>query len=165
MTYDNTWVWESHTDLASSRLTKPNHDLIYPAYVVGEADHNTETTRVAEVTGQNSDSHQLVDLLRPLLNIPERPAPGSELPEVEKLLQQLVREPQSRKRCCFPSSTVNAGDSGHLRNSDRSGGTGRTRCVSPVGRWVMQRHVRILTSLFRFCSQDGGRKRRRGVSL
>ena len=60
---DRCRVWESYTDPASGRLTKPNNDRIYPAYVVGEADCNIETTRVAEVTGQNSDSHQLEDLL------------------------------------------------------------------------------------------------------
>ena len=61
---DRCRVWESHADPASRRLTKPNPDPIYPAYVVGEADYNTETTRVAEVAGQNSESHQLEDLLR-----------------------------------------------------------------------------------------------------
>ena len=50
---DRCRVWESHADPASRQLTNPNPDLIYPAYVVGEADYNTETTRVAEVTGQN----------------------------------------------------------------------------------------------------------------
>ena len=97
---DRCRVWESHADPASRRLTKPNPDLIYPAYVVGKADYNTETTRVAEVTGQNS--HQLEDLLRRVLSTAERPAPKPEVPEVEKLLQQLVSETQSR-----PTKTVN----------------------------------------------------------
>ena len=35
---DRCRVWESHADQASHRLTKPNPDLIYPVYVVGEAD-------------------------------------------------------------------------------------------------------------------------------
>ena len=35
---DRCRVWESHADPASRRLTKPNPDPIYPAYVVGEAD-------------------------------------------------------------------------------------------------------------------------------
>ena len=65
---DRCRVWESHADPASRRLTKPNPDPIYPAYVVGKADFNTETTRVAEVTGQNSESHQLEDLLRRVLS-------------------------------------------------------------------------------------------------
>ena len=84
MTYDDTF-WESHADPASRRLTKPNPDPIYPAYIVGEADFNTETTRVAEVTGQNSESHQLEDLFRRVLSTAERPAPKPEVPEVEKL--------------------------------------------------------------------------------
>ena len=119
-------VWESHADPASRRLTKPNPDLIYPAFVLGEAnyntrvakpnpdliypayvvveaDYNTETTRVAEVTGHNSESHQLEDLLRWVLSTAERPAPKPEVPDVEKLLQQLVRETQSR-----PTKAVNA---------------------------------------------------------
>ena len=48
---DRCRVWESHADPASRRLTKPNPDPIYPAYVVGEAEYNTATIRVAEVTG------------------------------------------------------------------------------------------------------------------
>ena len=69
---DRCRVWESHADPASRRLTKQNPYPIYPAYVVGEADYNTETTRVAEVTGQNSESHQLRDLLRRVLSTEER---------------------------------------------------------------------------------------------
>ena len=95
---DRCRVWESHADLASRRLTKPNPDPIYPAYV----DYNTETTRVAEVTGQNSESHQLEDLLRRVLSTAERPALKPEVPEVEKLLQQLVRGTRSR-----PTKAVN----------------------------------------------------------
>ena len=75
---DRCRVWDSHADPASRRLTKPNPDPIYPAYVVGEADYNTETTRVAEVTGQNSESHQLEDLLQRVLSTAERPAGGRE---------------------------------------------------------------------------------------
>ena len=93
---DRCRVWESHADPASRQLTKPNPDPIYPAYVVGEADYNTEITRVAEVTGQNSESHQLEVLLRRVLSTAERPAPKPEVPEVEKQLQQLVRETRSR---------------------------------------------------------------------
>ena len=99
---DRCRVWESHADPASHRLTKPNPDLTYPAYVVGEADCNTETIRVAEVTGHNSQSHQLEDLLWRVLSIPERPTLKPEVTEVEKLLQQLVREPHSR-----PTKAVN----------------------------------------------------------
>ena len=61
---DRCRVWESHADPASRQLTKPNPDPICPAYVVGEADFNTETTRMAELTGHNLEFHQLEDLLR-----------------------------------------------------------------------------------------------------
>ena len=69
---DRCRVWESHADPASRRLTKLNTDPIYPAYVVGKTDFNSETTRVAEVTGHNSESHQLEDLLRRVLSTAER---------------------------------------------------------------------------------------------
>ena len=97
---DRCRVWESHAD--QCRLTKPSPDLIYPAYVVGDADYNILTTRVVEVTGHKSKPHQLEDLLRRVLTTAERPAPKPELPDVEKLLQQLVRETQSR-----PTAVVN----------------------------------------------------------
>ena len=99
---DRCRVWESHADPSNRRVTKPSRDPIYPAYVVGEADYNTETTRVAEVTGQNSKPYQLEDLLRWVLTTAERPATKPEVPDVEKLLQQLVRETQSR-----PTAAVN----------------------------------------------------------
>ena len=69
---------------------------MYPAYVVGDADNNIETTRVVTVTGQRSNPNQLEDLLRRVLTPAEPPAPKPEVPAVEKLLQQLVRETQSR---------------------------------------------------------------------
>ena len=99
---DRCRVWEGHADQSSRRLTKPSPDPIYPAYVVGDADYDIETTRVAEVTGQKSKPHQLKDLLRRVLTTAERPAPKPEVPDVEKLLQQLVRETQSR-----PTAVVN----------------------------------------------------------
>ena len=93
---DKCRVWESHADPSARRLTKPSPDPIYPAYAVGDADYNIETTRVAEVTGQKSKPLQLEDMLRRVLTTAELPAPKSEVPEVEKLLQQLVRETQSQ---------------------------------------------------------------------
>ena len=48
------------------------------------------------VTGQRSGQNQLEDLLRWVISTTERPAPKPEVPDVEKLLQQLVRETQSR---------------------------------------------------------------------
>ena len=99
---DRCRVWESHADPSSRRLTKPSPDLIYPAYVVGDANYNIETTRVAEFTRQKSKPHQLEDLLRRVLTTAERPALKPEVPDVEKLLQQLVRETQSQ-----PTTVVN----------------------------------------------------------
>ena len=93
---------------------------------------------MAEVTGQNSEFHQLEDLLRRVLSIAERPAPKPEVPDVEKLLQQLVGETQSQPtKAVNPTVTTTfenmllsfldgqPGDSGHLRNSDHPDETGR----------------------------------------
>ena len=48
------------------------------------------------VTGPRSSPNQLDDLLRRVLAPAEPPSPKPEVPDVEKLLQQLVRETQSR---------------------------------------------------------------------
>ena len=48
------------------------------------------------VTGQRSGQNQLEDLLRWVISTTERPAPKPEVPDVERLLQKLVRETQSR---------------------------------------------------------------------
>ena len=90
---DRCRVWESHADPAVHRVSKPSPD---PMYAVGDADNDIETTRVAVVTGQRSSPNQLEHLLRRVLTTAEPPAPKSEVPDVEKLLQQLVRETQSR---------------------------------------------------------------------
>ena len=92
---DRCRVWESHADPAVRRVSKPSPDPMYPAYVVGDADNNIETTRVAAVTGQRSSPNQLEELLRRVLTPAEPPAPKPEVPAEEKLLQQLVRETQS----------------------------------------------------------------------
>ena len=78
------------------RVSKPSPDPMYPAYAVGDDDNNIETTRVAAVTRQRLKPNQLEDLLRWVLTTAEPPAPKPEVPDVEKLLQQLVRETQSR---------------------------------------------------------------------
>ena len=62
----------------------------------GNADSDNEATRVAVVTGQRSGQNQLEDLLRRVISTAERPAPKPEVSDVEKLLQLLVREPQSQ---------------------------------------------------------------------
>ena len=64
---DRCRVWESHADPAVHRVSKPSPDLIYPAYVVGDSDSISETTRVAAVTRPRSGPDQLEDLLRRLL--------------------------------------------------------------------------------------------------
>ena len=66
-----------------------------------EADHRgldniSETTRVRVVTRLKSGPDQLEDLLRRLLTAVDTPAPIPEVPVVEKLLQRLVVETQSR---------------------------------------------------------------------
>ena len=58
---DRCHIWESHTDPAVRRVSKPSPDLSYPAYVVGDADRNSENTRVAAVTRQRSGTTQLED--------------------------------------------------------------------------------------------------------
>ena len=93
---DQCRVWESHADPAVRWVSKPSPDRIYPAYVVGDANNNSETTRVAVITGQKSSLNQLEDLLWRVLTPAEPPAPKPEVPAVEKLLQQLVKETQSR---------------------------------------------------------------------
>ena len=64
---DRCRVWESHADPAVRRVGKPSPDPMYPAYAVGDADNNIETTRVATVTGLRSSPNQLEDLLRRVL--------------------------------------------------------------------------------------------------
>ena len=84
---DRCRVWESHTDPAVRRVSKPSPDPIDPAYVVGDSDNISETKRVAAVTRPKSGPDQLEDLLR-------------------RLLQCLVAETQSR-----PSPVVSRGSS------------------------------------------------------
>ena len=93
---DRCRVWESHADPSARRLTKPSPDPKYPAYAVSNADYNIETTRVAEVTGQKLKPLQLDDMLRRVLTTAELPPLKPEVSEVEKLLQQLVRETHSQ---------------------------------------------------------------------
>ena len=112
-------------DMVDVVVSKPSPDPIYPAYVVGDANKISETTRVAAVTRQKSSSNQLEDLLRRLLTPVESPAPKPE----EKLLQQLVEETQSRPpavvsppvptKCCAHSSRDSANDSGRYETGPR----------------------------------------------
>ena len=95
MIVDRCRVWESHADPAIRRIGKPNPDPTYPTYAIDDADSDNEVTRVAAVTRQRSGQNQLEDLLRRVISTTERPAPKPEVSDVDKLLQQLVREPQS----------------------------------------------------------------------
>ena len=74
------------------RISKPSPDPIYPAYVVGDSDNVVGKIRVAALTKPKSTPDQVEDLLRRLLAgmVPE-------VPTVEKLLQRLVAETQSRQ--------------------------------------------------------------------
>ena len=63
---------------------------------MGDSDKISETTQVAAVTRPKSGPDQLEDLLRQLLAAVDTPAPVPEAPAVEKLLQRLVAETQSR---------------------------------------------------------------------
>ena len=92
---DRCRVWESHGNPAVRQVSKPSPDPIYPAYVVGDVDRISETSRVAAVTGQRSGTNQLEDLLRRLITTMESSAPTPEVPAVEKLLQRMVAETQS----------------------------------------------------------------------
>ena len=73
-------VWESHADPVVRRVSKRSPDKIYPAYVVGDSDSISETTRVAAVTRPRSGPDQLEDLLRRLLMAVYPPAPIPEVP-------------------------------------------------------------------------------------
>ena len=93
---DRCRVWESHADPAVRQIGKPNPNLTYPTYAAGDANSDNETTRVAVVTRQRSGQNQLEDLLRRVISTAESPAPKPEVPDVEKLLQKLVRKTHSR---------------------------------------------------------------------
>ena len=77
---------------------------------------------MAEVTGHKSKPLQLKDMLRRVLTTAELPAPKPEVSEVEKLLQQLVRETQSQSTT---GDSGNLRDSGSLRDSDPPDETGQ----------------------------------------
>ena len=96
---DRCRVWENHADPAVRRIVNQiwiRRIRRIPTYVVGDADSDNGTTRVAVVTGQRSGQNQVDDLLRQVISTAERPAPKPEVSDVEKLIQKLVRETQSR---------------------------------------------------------------------
>ena len=63
---------------------------------MGDSEGINETKQVTAVTRPQSSPDQLKDLLRRLLAAVDTPAPAPEVPTVEKLLQRLVAETQSR---------------------------------------------------------------------
>ena len=113
---------KSHDDPAVRRVSKPSLDPTYPAYIVGDADRISGTTRVAKVTGQRSE-----DLLRRLLTTVEAPALTLEVPAVETLLQRLVTETQSR-----PPPVVSPPAPTELEQSMRSLLAGQRRRQRPA---------------------------------
>ena len=123
---DHCRIWESHADPAVRRVSKPSPGPIYPAYVVGDSDKISETTWVAAVTRPMSGPDQLEDLLQRLLAAVDTPAPVPEAPAVEKLLQRLVAETQSR-----PSPVVSPPESVGLEKMLRSFLSGQQQARSP----------------------------------
>ena len=122
-------IWESHAELAVHRISKPSPDPIYPAYVVGDSEEISETKRVAAVTRPKSGPDQLEDLLQRLLAAVDTPAPVPEAPTVEKLLQRLVAETQSR-----PLPVVGPLESVGLEKMLRSFLSGQQQRDSHLGR-------------------------------
>ena len=111
---DRCRIWESHADPEIRRVSKPSPDPIYPAYAVGDLDHVGETLQVAAVTKPKSPPDQLENLLRWLLANMATPVPVAvpvpEVPTVEKLLQRLVAETQSRQPAAVrPLGTADIG--------------------------------------------------------
>ena len=97
---DRCRIWESNADPEVQWISKPSPDPIYQAYVVGDSDNISETKRVAAVTRPKSGTDQLEDMIRRFLVAVATPAPVPapvpEVPAVDKLLQRLVAETQSR---------------------------------------------------------------------
>ena len=95
----------------------------------------SKKTRVAAVTWPRSGPDQLEDLLRRLLMAVDPPAPIPEVPLVEKLLQRLVTEAQSR-----PSPVVSPPASAGLEQMLRSFLSGQQPMRPPPRRQRPIRH-------------------------
>ena len=145
---DRCCVWESHADPAVRRVSKPSPDPIYPAYVVGDSDNISETTRVAAVTRPRSGPDQLEDLLRRLLMAVDTPAPIPEVPAVEKLLQLLVAETQSR-----PSPVVSPPESVGLEKMLRSFLSGQQQTRPPTRQRPIRRDWNVVVCFS--CGKSG----------
>ena len=118
---------------------------------------------MAVVTGQRSGQNQLEDLLRRVISTGEPPAPKPEVPDVEKLLQQLVRGTQSRSPAVVSPPVPTALE--QMLCSFLDGQRQRQRPPPrqrPTRRdWTDVVSARPWMRHFRSCSQDGGQKRRR----
>ena len=88
---DRCRIWESHV----RRVCKPSPDQTYPAYVVGDSDSISETTRVAAVTQPKSGLDQLEDLLRALIVSCGSPGSHTGSAPCREVVQRLVTETQS----------------------------------------------------------------------
>ena len=155
---DRCRVWESHADPVVCQVSKPSPDQNYLAYVVGDSDSISEKTRVAAVTRPRSGLDQLEDLLRRLLMAVDPPAPILEVPPVEKLLQWLVTESQSR-----PSPVVSPPASAGLEQMLRSFLSGQQPMRPPPRQRPIRRDWNGVVCFSCLCSQDGRRRRLRGV--
>ena len=124
---DRCRVSESHADPEIRRVSKFSSDPIYPAYVVGDSD---------QVTKPKSPPDQLEDMFRRLLAnmaapVPV-PAPVPEVPMVDKLLQNLVAEIQSRQLAAVsPPEPVGLGNlfRSYLSGQQTSGPQTRQRPI------------------------------------
>ena len=114
------------------QVSKPSPDQTYPAYVVGDSDSISETTRVTAVNRPRPGPDQLEHLLRRLLLSMDTPAPIPEVPPVEKLLQRLVT--QSR-----PSPVVSPPASTGLEQMLRSILSGQQPTRPPPRSWPVRR--------------------------
>ena len=156
-------------------VSKSSPDQTYPAYVVGDSDSISEMTQVAAVTRPRSGPDQLEDLLRQLLLTVDPPAPIPEVPPVEKLLQCLVTETQSR-----PSPVVSPPAAAGLEQMLRSFLSGQQPTRQPPRPWPARRdwndvvcfscgksghavtRCPNLDESFCLCSRDVGWRRLRG---
>ena len=141
---------------------------------MGDSDSISETTQVSAVTRPRSGPDQLEDLLRRLLMAVDTPAPIPEVPPVEKLLQRLVTETQSRPVVSPPASVG-------LEQMLRSFLSGQQPTRPPPRQRPIRRDwngvvcfscgksghdaTQTWMNLFCLCSRDGGRRRLRGGSL
>ena len=97
---DRCRVWESHGNTETRRVSKPMPEAVYPTYVVGQPDYETEPVCVVTVNKPNSQVDQSEELLRKLLEAltPAAPPPvrAPDVTPLEKLAQLLLSETAKR---------------------------------------------------------------------